>query len=307
MLRVQIVGDGPEKSMATPNSPDPRDYCVLWCKMNSWGGFRQAAQDLQSRRSLRQGPICGLGDFTVESTVRVEPNFESHGRELNHEMLDVTRTVGCFTYMVPISFLLFPDTASGDFVKQVREQRVNAVRQIDCAAPILDQVQTHPCTFNFLEYTTSASSYASFKKVHADLGPLEGPRNRRCLTIDFEAAVSSNLLTVGAFFGTELFSRDTLTQLLDLWTANVRDLSTHDISCTPVASVKSAILMDAALESDRPVIEASLRSHHIPAKSVEEVLTATDMQTTMMLASLGSRSHMHRYDYVLEVEDLDRF
>ncbi|KAJ5178313.1 tyrocidine synthetase 1 [Penicillium coprophilum] len=60
MLRVQVVGDGPEKLVATPNSPDLRDYCVLWRKMNPWGEFRQAAQGLQSRLNLRQGLICGL-------------------------------------------------------------------------------------------------------------------------------------------------------------------------------------------------------------------------------------------------------
>ncbi|KAL2700826.1 hypothetical protein AAEP93_007645 [Penicillium crustosum] len=432
MLRARVVGEGSEKSIAVPNSSNPQDYCVLRRNMNSWEEFRQAAQELQSRLNIRKGPICGLGDFTVESTVyavivinhlavdvvswhiiwhdldcllqgirpedefntfkdwsdhlatrstkkrlldcpaseagndffdidavalqkntgssvhfaslkspaeivelatkvhdvevvdiilaalllairrwksatRVELNFESHGRELNHETLDVTRTVGWFTYIIPISFSLLPDTAGRDFVKQVREHRINAVRQIDCAAPIPDQVQTHPCTFNYLGYTTSSSSYASFKKVRADIGPLEDPRNRRCFTIDFEAAVSNNLLTVGAFFSTELFSRESLTQLLEFWTADIRDLSTNDSSCTPVASVESVIPMDAALESDRPAIEASLGSHRIPAKSVEEVLPATDMQTAMMLASLGSRSYMHRYDYVLEVQDLDRF
>ncbi|KAJ5190381.1 uncharacterized protein N7498_009366 [Penicillium cinerascens] len=436
MLRVRVVGDGPEKTMAVPNTPNPQDYCVLRCKMNTWEEFRQAAQELQSRLCLRRGPICGLGDFTVESAVyavivvnhlavdavswhiiwhdldcllqglrpenefntfkdwsdhlairsmkarlldrpaseagndffdidqaalqkntgssvhfaslkspaeivelasrvhdvdvvdivlaalllairrwksasHIELNFESHGRELNHETLDVTRTVGWFTYMIPISFSLPPDTTGRDFVKQVREQRINAVRQIDCAAPIADQVQAHPCTFNYLGYTTSSSSYASFKKVRADLGPLEDPRNRRPFTIDFEAAVSNNLLTVGAFFSTALFSREALTQLLDFWTVDVRDLSTNESSRTTVASVESVvefvIPIDAALESDRAAIEASLRSHRIPAKSVEEVLPTTDMQSAMMLASLGSRSYMHRYDYMLEVQDLDRF
>ncbi|CAI7630016.1 unnamed protein product [Penicillium pancosmium] len=429
MLRVRVVGDGPEKTIDVPKTPNSPDYWVQRCKMNSLEEFRQAAQELQSRLCLRRGLICGLGVFTVDSAVyavivvnhlavdandldcllqglrlenefntfkdwsdhlairsmkaslldrpaseagndffdideaalqnntgssvhlaspkspakiveltsgvhdedvadivlatlllairrwkwasHVELNFESHGRELNHETLNVKRSVGWFTYMIPISFSLPPDTTGRDFVKQVRRQRMNAVRQIDCAAPIPDQVQAHPCTFNYLGYTTSSSSYVSFKNVRADLGLLEDPRNRRPFTIDFEAAVSNNLLTFGASFSTALFSREALTQLLDFWTANVRDLSTNESSRTTVASVESVvefvIPMDAALESDRTSIEDSLRSQRIPAKSVEEVLPTTDLQTAMILASLGSQSYMHRYDYVLEVQDLGRF
>ncbi|KAM7211692.1 hypothetical protein V8F06_012934 [Rhypophila decipiens] len=252
------------------------------------------------------GLVLALRDW--REMTGVELCFESHGRDLRHERLDLTRTVGWFTYMVPILFatpLHLSDPATiKSFVEGVSRLRTETMKNVDLAEPILhSQTAPQAAAFNYLGRNSHGGSYAGFKKAsRVDMGSWEDPANSRPFVFDFESSLDNDVINVGVFYSSALHSEGDMNRLLGLWDASLRKLTAPD-------STAAIFGLPGSLEPHRLAVEAALSSQKIEKTKVEQVAPATDMQAAMLLASMGSRSYMHSYDYTLQLEDgdLDRF
>ncbi|KAK3321888.1 tyrocidine synthetase 1 [Apodospora peruviana] len=252
------------------------------------------------------GLVLALRDW--RAMAGVELCFESHGRDLRHEHLDLTRTVGWFTYMVPILFAapsnLSGSTAVRAFIQEVSRLRTETMQNVNFAEPILhSQAAPYAATFNYLGRNSHGSSYLTFKKAsRIDMGSWEDPSNVRPFVFDFESSLDNDCINVGVFYSSMLHSDTSMKKLLGLWDTSLRSLAAPQ-------TLTESIRLPHQLQAHRSAVEVALGTHRIDHAKVEQVVPATDMQAAMLLASIGSRAYMHSYDYTLQVDDvyLDRF
>ncbi|KAM7190121.1 hypothetical protein V8F20_009851 [Naviculisporaceae sp. PSN 640] len=261
---------------------------------------------------ILSGLVLALGKWREMNGV--ELCFESHGRDLRHERLDLTRTVGWFTYMLPILFRSPPSDLPDltRFVEEVSRLRTEAMRNVDLARPIFNphcQAAPHaPATFNYLGRNSHGSSYTAFDKARGiDMGSWEDPNNARPFVFDFESSLDNEHANLGVFYSSKLHSEVDIDRLLALWDESLRSLATA--SDAVIKAVPGSFWLPDELEQHRSVVETALDTHKIDKTKIERVVPATDLQVAMLLASIGSRSYMHSYDYTLEIADadIDRF
>ncbi|TLD07980.1 hypothetical protein PspLS_12164 [Pyricularia sp. CBS 133598] len=255
--------------------------------------------------------VCALGRW--RDMDGVELIFESHGRELTHEKLDLASTVGWFTYMIPILFQI-PDPSVFSIPKylaHVHETRVGSMARADFAAPILPargcSSQGPEClaVLNYLGHNTSGSADRALRRAsEVDMGSWEDPLNKRPFVFEFESSIDDDCVNLGVFFSRAIHAEADMHKLLSLWDSTLREFTTgswivDDLS----ASASPARWIPQELRPHRDALEAGLRKHKIQPSQVERLVPATDIQVAMVLASMGSRSYMHSYDYDVEVPD----
>ncbi|KAL7914377.1 hypothetical protein GGI35DRAFT_490637 [Trichoderma velutinum] len=196
----------------------------------------------------------------------IELHFESHGRDLELEEFDLTRTVGWFTRSV------------NDFTTMVQQARKNAMSNVNLASAI----ETAP--------RARTSSYTSFEN--------------RFSILDIECSLThEGQLDIG------------IRQLLDSWSYFIRSMADelalgHGASWPPTKSLgisidHSTYSIPKCMQDQKDAIEESIVAWKLNAQDIEKMAPATDGQAAMLLASLGSRSYMHSYNYEASGIDTD--
>ncbi|KAI6594152.1 NRPS [Pyricularia oryzae] len=255
--------------------------------------------------------VCALGRWRDMDGVQLV--FESHGRELSHEKLDLASTVGWFTYMIPILFQL-PDPSSVSIPKylaHVHETRVGSMARADFAEPILPvggcSSQEPEClaVLNYLGHNTSGSADRALRRANeVNMGSWEDPLNKRPFVFEFESSIDDDCVNLGVFFSRAIHTEADMHKLLSLWDSTLREFATGSwIVDGLLDKAPQPRWIPQELRPHRDALEAALRKHKIQPSQVERLVPATNIQAAMVLASLGSRSYMHSYDYDVEVPD----
>lgn len=112
----------------------------------------------------------------------VEICFESHGRDFRDESVDVSRTVGWFTYMFNISFSIHDQMPLEEIVARVRDAKRKAREKVDFSVRFPKSEKDVPIiTFNYL------GSYSSSQKD--DLFEVIGLGETRAMRIQATCAL----------------------------------------------------------------------------------------------------------------------
>ncbi|KAM6480828.1 hypothetical protein HDV62DRAFT_398717 [Trichoderma sp. SZMC 28011] len=249
---------------------------------------------------------------------QVELHFESHGRDLELEELDLTRTVGWFTRIIPIAFNVPLQGSVKDFTTMVQQTRKHAMSSVNLASAIETAPVDGMVTFNYLGQRARTSSYTSFENVEMDLGMYQSPTNQRFSILDIECSLThEGQLDIGVFYSTAIHTANEIRQLLDSWSYCIRSVAgesqvdiagMHRIAVgrgtsgpptenlgTPIDH--STYSIPECMEDQKDAIEESIAAWKLNTQDIEKMAPATDGQAAMLLASLGSRSYMHSYNY----------
>ncbi|KAK4065062.1 uncharacterized protein Triagg1_8698 [Trichoderma aggressivum f. europaeum] len=257
-------------------------------------------------------------------TNQIELHFESHGRDLELEELDLTRTVGWFTRIIPIAFNVPLQGSVNDFTTMVQQTRKHAMSNVNLASAIETAPVDAMITFNYLGQRARTSSYTSFENVEMDLGMYQSPTNQRFSILDIECSLThEGQLDIGIFYSTAIHTANEIRQLLDSWSYCIRSMAAESqlniadmnriamgrgASWSPTESLGTSIdhnsySIPECMQDQKDAIEESIVAWKLNIQDIEKMAPATDGQAAMLLASLGSRSYMHSYNY--EASDTD--
>ncbi|KAL7782718.1 hypothetical protein V8C43DRAFT_318836 [Trichoderma afarasin] len=251
-------------------------------------------------------------------TNQVELHFESHGRDLELEELDLTRTVGWFTRIIPIAFNVPLQGSVNDFTTMVQQTRKHAMSSVNLASAIETAPVDGMVTFNYLGQRARTSPYTSFENVEMDLGMYQSPTNQRFSILDIECSLThEGQLDIGVFYSTAIHTANEIRQLLDSWSYCIRSVA--DESQADIAGMRriavgrgtsgpsteslgtpidhSTYSIPECMQGQKDAIEESIVAWKLNIQDIEKMAPATDGQAAMLLASLGSRSYMHSYKY----------
>jgi len=165
---------------------------------------------------------------------RVELAMESHGRPSGPGAPDVTRTLGWFTALYPLSFDLDPVADSGRLVRLVKEglrgvpdrgTGYGVLRHLH-RDPALNDQDLPPVLFNYLGKGL-AGTPRLLVPISGAMETSKSPNNQRLHLLEIVAAVERDTLKVDWHFSTDLHERSTMERVADSFTAELRHLIDH--------------------------------------------------------------------------------
>ncbi|MBX3328844.1 MAG: amino acid adenylation domain-containing protein [Nitrospira sp.] len=182
-----------------------------------------------------------LGRWT--GFTRVTVDLEGHGREDLFPELDVSRTVGWFTSVFPVTLDVTHSASPGEALKTVKEQlrripdrgigygivRYLAKEGLDAAkARPLARV---PVEFNYLgQFDAVATEESAFVLSSESVGKEHDPRNPMEYELDINASVVNGRLEVLWTYSRERYRLETITSLAAAYLNDLQTLIAHCLS-----------------------------------------------------------------------------
>jgi amino acid adenylation domain-containing protein/non-ribosomal peptide synthase protein (TIGR01720 family) len=230
--------------------------------------------------------LAAVQEWTARTTVRV--NLESHGRDALGETIDVSRTVGWFTALYPVTLETTPDATPAERLADVKE-RVRAATAHGPAYGWLrhgagGEALAAPAeiSFNYLgRLDLALEAEGPFAPAAEPIGPDHSPDSPRAHALDITAAVGNEGLRIECAFGTRRHRRETIERLLARMLRELHDLAAQLADdaggrWTPAPS-------DFPLARlDRPQLAALLAER----ADVEDVWTLAPLQEGMLVHAL---------------------
>lgn len=174
---------------------------------------------------------------------RVTVDLEGHGREDLFPELDVSRTVGWFTSVFPVTLELARAASPGDALKTVKEQlrRIpdrgigyGIVRYLTKDSRDITQtrpVARVPVGFNYLgQFDAVATDESAFVLSAESVGKEHDPRNPMEYELDINASVVNGRLEVMWTYSRERYRLETITSLAAAYLSDLQMLISHCLS-----------------------------------------------------------------------------
>ncbi|KAJ4309001.1 hypothetical protein N0V84_011754, partial [Fusarium piperis] len=232
--------------------------------------------------------------------------IESHGRDLKNESLDVSRTVGWFTSMAHVRFSLLTNyqTRMDELVREVNDRRLLALESTDLAGQLPAWDGLAPVvTFNYYgSYADSDNHLFDLVDV-GDAAVDEDPLNVRFALLDVGCSISNGRLGMNMIYSASVYKVEEVQKLLRLWcnclTETLQDLRRHDMTRRPLRRRRFPSLL---LPQDQinALIHHGLEPVGIEQSMVQDIAPATDMQKSMVLASLEFGSYIESFTYRID-------
>jgi len=180
-----------------------------------------------------------LGPWTGQDTCCI--NLEGHGRESTlsgFDDIDITRTVGWFTSIYPLTLKLASDADDATAIKAIKEQ-LRQVPQNGIGYGILRYLHQDPCplhgqeepqlAFNYLGQFDQALDTGSsdFAIAAESAGLANSKRNSRQHLIEINALVTKGQLRVDWVYSQNHHHRSTIEQLADRFKQRLTQLIEH--------------------------------------------------------------------------------
>ncbi|WP_086820609.1 non-ribosomal peptide synthetase [Allokutzneria sp. NRRL B-24872] len=237
-----------------------------------------------------------LSDWT--GTERVLLALEGHGREELFGDVDLSRTVGWFTTMFPVSLHL-PDSGWGEALKSVKEQLraipgrgigYGALRHISGDAALTAAPQV---SFNYL---------GRFDDSQGELALDMAPEAQRTYLLDVVGRVEKGALAFTWYYSEAQYEGDTVRALAGALLAALQEIITH---CAAAGS-------GGRTPSDFPLARLTQEQvDRLVTPSTQDVYPLTSMQAGMVFHGLSQGdqgAYFQQTSFVLDgVRDSERF
>jgi amino acid adenylation domain-containing protein/non-ribosomal peptide synthase protein (TIGR01720 family) len=156
-------------------------------------------------------------------------DVEGHGRETLFEHVDISRTVGWFTTLVPVLLDVRTTYQLGDGLKQVKEQLraipqhgigYGLLRYLCEDEQVLRQMEALPqaeVVFNYLgqldRQWQEGEAFKLLPQTSQTLGALHGAANQRCYEVEIISYVAAGRLQVEWHYSSTRYEQQTMEQL----------------------------------------------------------------------------------------------
>jgi len=174
---------------------------------------------------------------------RVTIDLEGHGREDLFPELDVSRTVGWFTSVFPVTLEVAPSESSGEALKTVKEQLrripgrgigygiVRYLSKEGLDAATRRPAERVPVGFNYLgQFDAVATEESPFVLSAESVGKEHDPRNPMEYELDINASVVDGCLEVMWTYSRERYHPRTVATVAEAYLHDVRTLIAHCLS-----------------------------------------------------------------------------
>ncbi len=226
-------------------------------------------------------------------------DLEAHGREDIFADIDLSRTVGWFTSLYPVSLDLPLDTDAGQAIKMIKEQ----LRQIPhhglgygllrylCSDPSVGEqftaIPPAPVSFNYLGQFPQGDDLFSTLDPAA-LGYLNNPDAWRSHLIEIDAAIFQDELHIDWRYSSQVHSQHTIARVAGSFIEELRALIAHCLSPHAVGYTASdfpgAELSQAELDTILRI--TSNPSVSTPKRNLEGIYSLSPMQQGMVFHTL---------------------
>ncbi len=195
------------------------------------------AYNTQINDVLLTALALAFAQTTGQSGVRVD--LEAHGRDDLFGDADVSRTVGWFTSMFPVTLALPADPRPGDALKAVKEtlrdvpsrgMSYGLLRYLTTDAAVRERMQALvPATirFNYLGQTDATFHGGPWRPASEANGASQSPVGRRAYLLDVVAMVTGGRLEVDLIFSRTCHERDTIARLAEAFQQTLHALIAH--------------------------------------------------------------------------------
>ncbi|HEY3750233.1 MAG TPA: amino acid adenylation domain-containing protein, partial [Pseudonocardiaceae bacterium] len=234
-----------------------------------------------------------VAEWTGDDSAFVE--IEGHGREQLGDDVDVSRTVGWFTNLLPIG-LRVTGQGWGDRLKAVKE-RLRAVTRVESTRPA-------ELCFNYLgRLDQQRGEPGRFTEAPDVLGARRDPRAERSYLLDITAGIEAGTLQLSWGYSANRHDQQTVHQLAESYLANLTALIDHCLTNT------GATPSDFPLAGlDQSTLDGLLTG---VAGVVEDVYPLSPLQTGMLFHSTydeDSRQYLEQLGFVIHGDlDVDAF
>jgi non-ribosomal peptide synthase protein (TIGR01720 family) len=173
----------------------------------------------------------------------VSIDLEGHGREDLFPELDVSRTVGWFTSVFPVTLDVTPSISPGDAIKAVKEQLrripgrgvgygiVRYLTQDGIDSARARRTARIPVGFNYLgQFDAVADDASAFVLSTESVGKEHDGRNPMEYELDINASVVNGRLEVMWTYSRERYRPGTITSLAEAYLQDLQTLIAHCLS-----------------------------------------------------------------------------
>ncbi|HEY0604051.1 MAG TPA: amino acid adenylation domain-containing protein [Herpetosiphonaceae bacterium] len=247
-----------------------------------------AAYNTQVNDLLLAALVQSFAAWTGSSRLRID--LEGHGRESLFEAVDLSRTVGWFTTLVPLLLDLAGADEPGSAIKTIKEQLrqvpqrgigFGVLRYLSADTAIREQLATLPpaqITFNYLGQTDQ--QVGGFFSLAPDAtGPLQSPRGRRSHLLDINGIVVDGRLRVDWTYSEHMHERATIERLATAYIAALQRLIDHCLAPGVGGYTPSDFPLVAI---DQPTLDRLIGQD----RQIEDLFALTPVQQGMLFHTL---------------------
>ncbi len=155
-----------------------------------------------------------LAEFSRNNRLTI--HIESHGRE--HDALDLTRSIGWFTALYPLTLTIDSPPVSAQALKALKSQ-MDAVPGLGGEYGLLNYADNHypqqygSVLFNYLGRTDKLLAEDNMFQFARPLQLYRGADNRFCFSLEVNARLSQEGLLIDFGYSDQMFSREQISQL----------------------------------------------------------------------------------------------
>ncbi len=182
--------------------------------------------------------VQALAGWTGTPALRLD--LEGHGREEIVAEVDLSRTVGWFTTIFPVSLDLRAAPQPGEALKSMKEQlrRIpehgigyGLWRYLSEDPAIVSQLHARPqaeVSFNYLgQFDQVLAESALFRLARESSGPDHSPRGQRRYVLEVEGSIMEGWLQVAWVYSENMHRRSTIERLAEDFITALRALISH--------------------------------------------------------------------------------
>jgi non-ribosomal peptide synthase protein (TIGR01720 family) len=176
--------------------------------------------------------------WTETSTLLVD--LEGHGREAIFDDTDLSRTVGWFTSIFPVSLSLERNSQPGEMLKSIKEQLRNIpnrgigygiLRYLKKDSETLKKLRALPkpeLNFNYLgQFDQMLSPTSPFKLTNEDYGPRRSLKGKRRYLLEITGSIVEGKLQLSWVYSKNIHQQTTIQLLAQGFMGALEDLIDH--------------------------------------------------------------------------------
>ncbi|PYH90753.1 acetyl-CoA synthetase-like protein [Aspergillus ellipticus CBS 707.79] len=152
--------------------------------------------------------------------------LESHGRELQNEAFDFSRTVGWFTYLYNATFSITDNTTLADLLAHTKSTRREASQKADFSVSNFKNADAPVMMFNYSGAYNTGKSAGVFEPVTMDAveASVDDPVNVRPSVFDFNCGAKDGVMTLSVLYSSVLHREEDVQGLLGEWEGAVKEI-----------------------------------------------------------------------------------